>query len=195
MTDAELKALPLGERQMRELHKPRTVLFGDYMRLIFYTGAREHETLLLKWSNIIWSNGERGHVFFPGVNAQAGGGRAAEDRKVTFYKKLEAHLKVMFERRDKTSDWIFPSFYDPQQPVKSFKKQLETAKRKLGPAYADVGFHHGRHWFISWAVAKGIDFKHIAIMVSHRGTVLIGQKYSHLVPGHGETSAAKLDSL
>ena len=47
-TEAELDALPDRERHLRVLQAPRAVLFGKFLRLIFYTGAREHETLLLK---------------------------------------------------------------------------------------------------------------------------------------------------
>ena len=97
----------------------------------------------------------------------------------------------MFERRDTNSPWMFPSSWDPAKPMGSFGKQLRNARKVTGQE--DVGFHHGRHYFISHAVAAGVDYKQIAIWVSHRdGGFLIGRKYSHMVPGHGQASAQKI---
>ena len=99
----------------------------------------------------------------------------------------------MFARRDTITDWMFPSIYDPRTPQGSFRKQLEHARKIT--EQEDVAFHHGRHFFTSHAVMGGVDFKTIAVWVSHRdGGRLIGRKYSHLSPGHSKLQAQRLDT-
>lgn len=216
VTEKSLEVLPEAVRRLRRLQAPRAVLFSDYLKLIFLSGPREHETLLLKWPDIHWSNAERGHIFFAGENAKAGGGKKAKDRNVDFHTKLEAHLLDMYSRRNPDSEWLFPSFYDPAQPMKSFRKQLLSAREtcykntvekllkkkktrevaeKEASFWLEIAFHHGRHYFISWAVSAEVDFQTIATWVSHRNIYLIMRRYSHLVPGQTKRAAAKLDSV
>jgi integrase len=196
--------LPVGDIEELAKDQPKEVrflwahqakrgqAFRDFIYLIFYAGPREEETTMLRWEHVHWSTPEKqGHLFFPGENAKAGAGKPAEDRSVDFNDKLEAHLKEMYERRDKSSPWLFPSSWDPTKHQKSFRKQLDLAREATG--WYDIGFHHGRHFFISHAVAANINFKQIAIWVSHSdGGLLIGKKYSHLVPGHGAVDAKKI---
>jgi hypothetical protein len=180
--------------------------FEDFIYLIFYSGAREFETRWQRWTNVTWSRildrdegefekGEkvRGHIHFPGKLAKKGAGKPAEDRNVDFYDKLETHLLDMYDRRNPATDLMFPSDYNVKVPQGSFRKrQLQRARDVTGQQ--DVAFHHGRHYFISYAVMRGVDYKTIALWVSHRdGGVLIGNKYSHLAPGHSKKLAAKMD--
>lgn len=163
--------------------------FADYLRLIFLTGGRESEVIEQKWSNVDWG---RRVLQFPGEAAKAGGGEPASPREIPFYDKLEAHLRLMWERCDKESKWMFPGRDDNQKHVGSFRKQLLHAKMLTG--MGDVGFHHGKHFFISACVMRGIDFKTIATWASHRdGGVLVAAKYGHLAPGHAQAQAAKLN--
>ena len=201
-----LESLPKKYRHLRARQAKVAQSFSDFVYLVFYSGGREQETLRQRWSNVTWSrvaekdeNGWkagqtiRGHLHFPGEEAKAGGGKPAEDRNVDFHDKLERHLRDLYERRDPTTDWMFPSIYDPKVPQGSFRQQLEHARKLTGQN--DVGFHHGRHYFISHAVMAGVDFKTIAVWASHRdGGRLIGRKYSHLSPGHSKLSAVRLDS-
>jgi integrase len=189
-----IKKLPEKVRRLRLLQATRAQAFSDYIYLIWLSGAREHETTLQKWSNVTWSKPAcKGRILFPGEHAKRGGGKPALDRNVDFHSKLENHLEAMYERRDKSTDWMFPSFHDAKQHIGSFRKQKDHAREITGQM--DVGFHHGRHYFISHAVMAGVDFKTIAIWVSHRdGGVLIGRLYSHLAPGHSQTQAEKLNS-
>jgi len=193
VTPEVLEALPLRIRHLRARQARTAQSFHDFIYLVFFSGGREHETMVQRWSHVTWSKpGKVGHLFFPGAEAKAGAGKPAEDRNVDFFNKLEDHLRDMFERRDKTTDLMFPSIYDPQVPQGSFRKQLEHARKLTGQD--DVAFHHGRHYFISHAVMAGADFKTIAYWVSHRdGGVLIGRKYSHLAPGHSKATAQKLN--
>jgi integrase len=205
VTPEILAATPYGHRHFIEATTQPAVSFRDYIYLIWLSGGREYECTRQRWSNVTWSRtavedegewlkGERipGHLFFPGKEAKAGGGRAAEDRSVDFHARLEEHLLDMYERRNKASDWMFPAPYDPKVPQGSFRKQLERARATINQA--DIGFHFGRHYFISHSVMAGVDFRTIAVWVSHRdGGILIGTKYSHLAPGHSKRSSIRMD--
>ncbi len=178
--------------------------FHDFVWLLALSGGREQETVAKCWTHVRWP---RRVLFFPGKLAKAGGGVPAEDREVDFFAKLEDHLKAMFERRDKTSDYMFPS---NEAHVGSYRKQWESARGRLKAWHIakgkseeqaaelcdDLGFHHLRHWFISQAVMAGIDYKTIAVWVSHRDAgVLIGNLCGHLRPGHSAQQAKKMDSF
>lgn len=186
------KALSLYKPEYRKMLHQAEQSFSDYLLLLAYSGGREQETIRQRWSNAKW---KRHVLFFPGDEAKAGGGKQAEDREVDFNKKLEAHLKAMYERRNPDSVWMFPSAEDPKEPTGSFRKQLERVKRVTG--LLDIGFHHFRHYFISHCVMAQpwIDFMTIAIWVSHRDKgILIGKKYGHLRPGHTAQMAKHLDA-
>jgi len=205
VTEESLAVIPKKYRHLRARHARSAQAFFDYTWLIWLSGGREHETLRQRWSNATWSRiatkddagwkiGDKivGHLHFPGDEAKAGGGKPAEDRNVDFHARLDEHLLEMYARRDKTTDWMFPANYDPKVPQGSFRTQLMHARQVTGQE--DVGFHHGRHYFISHAVMAGVDFKTIAVWVSHRdGGRLIGRKYSHLSPGHSKLSARRMD--
>jgi integrase len=167
--------------------------FSDYLRLLSVTGGREVETLKQKWSNVRWNQRK---LHYPGGRkggTKRGGGsrRAAKPRDIEFFDKLEAHLKEMYERRNQRSDWMFPN-EDGTDHVGSYRKQLERIREACEMSF--LGFHHFRHYFISWAVMKSVDVKTIARWVGHLDEgLLILQKYGHLAPGHGQEAAKKLD--
>jgi integrase len=167
--------------------------FTDYLRLLSVTGARETEALKQRWSNVRW--GQR-KFHFPGGRAggtKRGGGsrQAAKPRDLDFFDKLEALLKEMGERRDPKCDWMFPN-EDGTNHIGSYRKQLERVREACAMTY--LGFHHFRHYFISWCVMKGVNVKTIARWVGHLDEgLLILQKYGHLAPGHGQEAAKKLD--
>ncbi len=221
------KTLELIDKRYRHLRVANAAsgqYFHDYMRLMQHTGARENETTLQAWPNVTWSriaefDGDGGHlcrkgdrvpgkIFFPGRNAKAGGGKPAEDRWIPLHQDLEDHLKAMYERRDPSSDWMFPARRGRPGHTLRFHKQLERVKRELREKYcpdpkdADksfwfdrVTFQWFRHYFISHAVMAGIDYKTIAYWVSHRdGGVLIGRLYGHLDTMHSEQMSDKLSA-
>jgi hypothetical protein len=204
--------------------------FYDYMRLLQHAGGRKKETTLQRWTNVTWrriaacdgdggdeiKKGEvvPGNLFFPGKYAKAGAGKPAEDRWVDFHQDLEDHLRAMYERRDTTTDWMFPSrLVDgslSEDHVRRFDLYLNKAKARLRREYYDkhpdtkksesfwfdrVSFQWFRHYFISHAVMAHIDYKTIAYWVSHRdGGVLIGKLYGHWDKTHGRQMSARLTS-
>jgi integrase len=164
--------------------------FSDYIYVLAYSGARERETTMLRWTYVDW---DRKTILFPGANAKKGGGVPAEDRRVDFNSALESHLRAMYARRNTDSDYLFPND-DLTEHVKSFRKQLNRVKKCA--KFADMGFHHFRHYFISYAVMSQpyIDIPTIAYWVGHRDHgVLIMRKYLKLRSAHTAAMGQQLN--
>ena len=180
-------------RQYVEKLKAARQNFSDYLRLLSVTGAREQETLKQRWPNVWWSQRK---FHFPGGRkggTKRGGGskQSAKPRDIDFFDKLETHLKEMDGRRNPRCEWMFAN-EEGSHHVKSYRKQLERIRSACQMDF--VGFHHFRHYFISWCAMKGVDVKTIARLVGHLDEgLLILQKYGHLAPGHGQEAAKKLD--
>jgi hypothetical protein len=219
-----LKLLDPRVRHLRQAQELTGQAFHDFLRLLQFSGGREHETCVQEWTSVTWSrkakfNGDggpdfkKGHkvpgnLFFPGKRAKAGGGEPAEDRWVDFNDNLEAHLLSMYERRDPSSNWMFPGRKEGE-PIQRFSRQLERVKRTLRRKWQATvpekewkksqwfdrfTFQWLRHYFISHCVMAGIDYKTIATWVSHRdGGVLIGRLYGHFYKAHGQAMAQKLN--
>ena len=160
----ELGLLKPGHPQKESLRKHLKELevarqnFSDYLRLLSLTGAREQEMLKQRWPNVRW-NQRKFH--FPGGRTggtKRGGGsrQAAKPRDINFFDKLEQQLKEMHDRRNPKCEWLFAN-QDGSNHIKSFRKQLERVRSACEMPY--VGFHHFRHYFISWCVMKGADVK------------------------------------
>jgi integrase len=189
--------------------------FVDYIRLLALTGAREQETLKVRWNDVRFEVSTRcldcKHTFaatavrcpkcgserlkptgFITIGADADT-KNHEARHVDFNSELEAHLKDMYSRRAPESQWLFPS---PQRGAnddrtKTFRESLLLARKAAG--MDKFGFHDCRHHFISYAVMAGIDFMTIARWVGHKdGGVLIGKVYGHLSNEHAQAQAQKL---
>jgi integrase len=174
------------------------VQFADYVRLLALCGAREQETIKLRWADVDF---ERKLLT---IGAE-GDTKNREARRVDFNAELEIHLKAMHARRAPDSQWLFPS---PQrgdqddraqtlresllltravsgcicQDCKQIKfgketpeacpqcqsTRLEPKEKALPVHFQKFGFHDCRHHFISYAVMSGIDFMTIARWVGHK---------------------------
>jgi integrase len=174
------------------------VEFADYIRLLSLCGAREQETIKLRWVDVDFEQ----KLLTIGVEGDT---KNREARRVDFNAELETHLKVMHVRRAPDSQWIFPN---PQrgardERAKTFREsllltraapgwicqdckkatfgkerpkacpqcqgaRLEAKERALPEHLQRFGFHDCRHHFISYAVMSGIDFMTIARWVGHK---------------------------
>jgi integrase len=160
--------------------------FGDYVRLLQYSGSRMAETLRLRWEDVDWDQKQL-------VIGADGESKNHEARRVDFNPSLETHLKDMHRRRDCESQWIFPSPQRGKKDIssKSFRETLLLAREEAGLEH--VGFHDTRHHFISMSVMAGIDYMTIAAWVGHKdGGILIGKVYGHLANEHRQRAAQKL---
>jgi integrase len=162
------------------------VVFGDLLRFLCYCGTRISETLRLKWSDVDWQQNQI-------TIGSDGLSKNHKSRPVDFNPKLETLLKEMLTRRAPDSEYLFPS---PQRgkkdkPAKTFRETLKLARDKVG--FKDFGFHHCRHFFISYCVMCGIDYMTTARWVAHAdGGILIGKVYGHLMNDHAKRQAQKL---
>ena len=162
------------------------LLFGDLMRFLSYCGTRISETLRLKWSDVDWQQSQI-------TIGSDGLAKNHKSRSVDFNAKLETLLKEMLTRRAPDSEYLFPS---PQRgkkdrPAKTFRETLKLARDQVG--FKGFGFHHCRHFFISYCVMSGTDYMTIAKWVAHAdGGILIGKVYGHLTNDHAKRQAQKL---
>jgi integrase len=172
--------------------------FADYVRLLSLCGAREQETIKLRWDDVDFEH----KLLTIGADADT---KNREARRVDFNAELETHLKAMQVQRAPDSQWLFPS---PQrgerdEHAKTFREsllqtraasgwicqdckkatfgtetpkacpqcqgeRLEAKERAMPEHLQRFGFHDCRHHFISYAVMSGIDFMTIARWVGHK---------------------------
>ena len=172
--------------------------FADYLRLLALCGAREQETIKLRWVGVDFEH----KLLTIGADADT---KNREARRVDFNAELETHLKAMHARRAPDSQWLFPSPQrgDQDDRAKTFREsllltravpgcicqdckkvtfgkekpkacprcqgtRLEAKERALAEHLQRFGFHDLRHHFISYAVMSGIDFMTIARWVGHK---------------------------
>jgi integrase len=162
--------------------------FADYLRLLAASGGREQEALRLRWSvNVDWTGRRLGF-------GQDGLSKFGKERWMPFNPKLESLLKEMHERRDLEVDWLFPSprlAGGPAHPVTSYKKALISLKKQCG-TQDGFGFHHLRHYFISWCVMSKVDLVTIADWVGHEDINLIARIYTQITNEHSARQAASV---
>lgn len=172
--------------------------FASYVRLLALCGAREQETIKLRWKDVDFKQRQLT------IGAE-GDTKNREARRVDFNAELEAHLKDMDARRAPDSEWMFPSPQRGNRDVRAqtfresllltravpggvcqqcqrihFGKVMPAAcpqcqgtqfeqKETVLPAHLQrFGFHDCRHHFISYAVMSGIDYMSIARWVGHK---------------------------
>jgi integrase len=194
--------------------------FTDYFRLLALCGAREQETIKLRWADVDFEH----KLLTIGADADT---KNREARRVDFNAELETHLKAMHTRRAPDSKWLFPSPQrgDEDNRAKTFRESLlltravagwicrdckqikfgkETPKtcpqcqstrlehkEKVLPDHLQkFGFHDCRHHFISYAVMSGIDFMTIARWVGHKDGGILIGK----VYGHLSNEHAQLQA-
>lgn len=160
--------------------------FGDYVRFLLYTGAREKEALRVRWKDVDFNR----NLVAIGADGQA---KNAEIRHVDFNPALAALLTAMKTRRAPDSQWLFPSPQRGDRDIhaQTFRETLKLAREAI--QMPNLGFHDTRHAFISRAVTAGIDFMTIARWVGHKdGGVLIGKIYGHIANEHRKKMAARL---
>jgi integrase len=194
--------------------------FADYVRLLSFCGAREQETIKLRWADVDFEH----KLLTIGAAADT---KNREARRVDFNGELETHLKAMHARRAPDSQWLFPSPQrgDQDDHAKTFREsllltravpgwicqdckqinfgketpkacpqchstRLEARQRALPEHLQRFGFHDCRHHFISYAVMSGIDFMTIARWVGHKDGGILIGK----VYGHLSNEHAQLQA-
>jgi integrase len=196
------------------------VQFADYVRLLALCGAREQETVKLRWADVDFEH----KLLTIGADADT---KNREARRVDFNAELETHLKAMHARRAPDSQWLFPSPQrgDLDDRAKTMREsllltravsgcncqdckqttfgkealvacpkcqstRLEHKEKVLPDHLQKLGFHDCRHHFISYAVMSGIDYMTIARWVGHKDGGILIGK----VYGHLSNEHAQLQA-
>ena len=181
-TPAEIESVITAGRAVSK----NGIQFGDYLRFLACTGAREQEALYTRWQDVDWKN----KILTIGSEGDT---KNRSARRVDLNPSLEGLLKDMGSRRAPDSRWLFPSPQRGRHDLHSrtFRESLKLARAAAG--LDKFGFHDCRHFFISMSVMAGIDNMTIARWVGHRdGGVLIGKVYGHLTDEHTQRQAQKL---
>lgn len=98
------------------------VEFADYIRLLALCGAREQESIKLRWADVDFDH----KLLTIGADGDT---KNREARRVDFNGELEVHLKAMHDRRAPDSQWLFPSPQrgDQDERAKTFYWRLATS--------------------------------------------------------------------
>ena len=164
-------------------------LLKFYLRFLAFTGAREKETLRIRWSDVDFENRQ--------VTIGAdGSAKNARHRSVNFSNELESLLREMREGRQPDSSFLFPSAQRGSKDIhaRSLRESFRLVRRTAGLPW--VGFHDLRHFFASQCVMNGLDFMTIAHWLGHSdGGILVGKVYGHLADEHKRRMANGLSIL
>lgn len=158
---------------------PRARESFPLVKLLATSGMRLSEATNMKWGEIDF---ERNHFVVSGGDV---GTKNREVRTVPLFPAMRKFLENVFEAEKMPQDQYLFKF-------KSARKALDTACRiaKL-PSFT----HHClRHYFVSNAIERGIDFKTIANWIGHKdGGLLVAKTYGHLRDSHSHEMAKLMD--
>ena len=142
---------------------------ADLVELLAYSGMRKGEANGLRWRDI---NFRKGSFTVTGGDV---GTKNHESRVVPLFPALRKFLHSFGDQREQLDDFVVP--------LKDAKKAIATACRIAELPH--FNHHTMRHYFISNAIEKGIDFKTIAAWVGHKdGGLLVAKTYGHLRDTH-----------
>ncbi|WP_269537366.1 tyrosine-type recombinase/integrase [Cerasicoccus fimbriatus] len=154
---------------------------ADLVELLAYSGMRKGEANAFLWGDIDW---ERGSYVVTGGET---GTKNHEARVVPLFPTLKGFL----ERKAADTPNGKPAPQTPVVPAKDAKNALITVctQNEL-PHFTH---HCMRHYFVSNAIEKGVDFKTIAAWVGHKdGGILVAKTYGHLRDTHSFEMAKRM---
>ena len=158
---------------------PRARESYPLVKLLATSGMRLSEATNIKWGEIDF---ERDHFVVSGGEV---GTKNRQIRTVPLFPAMRKFLESTFDLDEVSRDEYLFKF-------KSARAALETASRIAGlPRFT----HHClRHFFVSNAIEKGIDFKTIANWIGHKdGGLLVAKTYGHLRDSHSHEMAKLMD--
>ncbi len=142
------------------------------VQLLAYSGMRKAEANGLTWGDV---NFKRGSFTVTGGEQ---GTKNHEARVVPLFPALSDYLKQLQDEFEE-----LPQAAQSVVLVKDAKKALMTACKLA--ELPNFTHHTMRHYFVSNAIEKGIDFKTIAAWVGHKdGGLLVAKTYGHLRDAH-----------
>lgn len=154
---------------------PRYQAGADLVELLAYSGSRLGEATQIRWGDIDF---ERGFFVITGGET---GTKNHDPRTVPLFPILRAYFLRIRSEREKLGQAVGTT--DRITATSTAKKAIDAASRKAGLPH--FSHHCMRHFFVSNAIEKGIDFKTIAAWVGHKdGGLLVAKTYGHLRDTH-----------
>ena len=148
------------------------------VKLLAWSGMRLGEAVSICWANIDF----RRRRFV--VAGEAYGTKNREERIVPLFPNLAVFL---WDLRAESK----PAPEERIVGIESAKKAMATACVKA--ALPHLTHHCLRHYFVSNAIERGIDFKTIAAWIGHKdGGVLVAKTYGHLRDTHSMEMAKRM---
>lgn len=148
------------------------------IKLLAFSGMRLTEATEITWRDIDF---ERGSFLVTGGDI---GTKNHEPRTVPLFPRLRIYLDELKQERN-------------AQPTDRLMR-IVTARTAISNACENANLPHFthhclRHYFVSNAIEKGIDFKTIAAWVGHKdGGLLVAQTYGHLRDTHSFEMAKRM---
>ncbi|GJM43229.1 MAG: hypothetical protein DHS20C21_00710 [Gemmatimonadota bacterium] len=164
------------------------------MKTTVLTGMRRGELLGLQWGDVDWAN-ER--LF---VRRALYGGEVSELKSRRSYRAVFMSPTLVATLRahrvaspPSELDLVFCNSHgralDPDDMI---KRGFMPALRRAG--LRRLRFHDLRHTFASLLIHQGENVKLIQEQLGHASITVTIDRYGHLLPGAGESAAAKLDT-
>lgn len=148
-----------------------TFKYKNLFKFYLLTGCRRSEALVIKWSDIDYSNNT---IFVKGTKTYCA------ERKVPLFKQTKELLKNV----PKTSEYIFPIQLNAL--VCSFKR----IQKKLS---FNLKLHELRHTFATRCLESGISIKVVQHWLGHSNMALTANIYSHVLTNFELSEVKKYD--
>jgi integrase len=151
---------------------------ADLVELLAYSGMRKGEANAFRLADVDF---DRGTFVVTGGEA---GTKNHEVRVVPLFPIMREFLERLLRKGSRDPN-------QPLVPILDAKNALDTACKLNG--FPHFTHHCMRHYFVSNAVEKGIDFKTIAAWVGHKdGGLLVAKTYGHLRDTHSFEMAQRM---
>ena len=151
---------------------------ADFIELLAYSGMRKAEANAFRLADVDF---ERGSFNVTGGEL---GTKNHEMRVVPLFPVFRAFVERLQAQGPRPAD-------KPLVPILDGKNALDTACKLNG--YPHFTNHCMRHFFVSNALEKGVDFKTIAAWVGHKdGGLLVAKTYGHLRDTHSYEMAKRI---
>lgn len=140
---------------------------ADLIEFLAYSGARIGEAHAGTWKDVRFDTGE---IWLHGKKSEA------SDRIIPMPKALRLFLERLKED-------TAPKLSDPIIKIKSAKRSLQRACKKLG--LKRFSHHDFRHYFATTCIEEGVDIPTVSRWLGHSdGGALAMQRYGHLRREH-----------
>lgn len=177
--EMDIKPLtPVQRQALLEAARETDITLYRLVTLLLYTGGRWAEIAHRKWADVDLDGKQ---VILPIKET-----KSRKQRVLHLVGPAWEVVEAMAAERKQQpvvditgADYLFPSPYNPKQPIYSVKRSWRTALSKAKLPYMTL--HQLRHQYASALVIGGISLPIVASAMGH-ATFSMVQRYSHLAP-------------